>query len=106
MVATSSLVFGSGENLWETEGRQLSLQCDIRLASNVDWGGLEAEPTEPHHRKELGFNDASYLLLLHPRLSGVAPHHYSTFKRLSEPKGVNKSLPISQLRFRGLMELT
>lgn len=69
-------------------------------------GGLEAESTEPHHRKELGFNDASYLLLLHSRLSGVAPHHYSTFKRQSEPKGVNKFLPISQLRFRGLMELT
>lgn len=66
---------------------------------------MEAEPTEPHNRNELGFNDASYLLFLHPRLSGVAPHHYSTFKRQSEPKEVNISLPISQLRFRGLMEL-
>lgn len=37
MVATSSLVFGSGGNLWETEGRQPSLQYDIRLASNVGW---------------------------------------------------------------------
>lgn len=71
---------------------------------------MEAEPAEPHHRNELGFSDGSVASPASQAFSSSPSTIVVLLRgRVSEPKGVNMSLPVSQLgnlRFRALMELT